>query len=273
MKTFNIIIIASLAFFSFSEKKTIVTNSQMIESKCSVKNTAFEAGEHVEFSVYYTVAGANFNAGAGSFKTSSEVLNGRPVYHIVGEGRTLPSYEWAYKVRDTYETYVDKATMQPLKFVRNINEGGYKKYQNVSFNKSANTAISADGTFKTPECVQDVVSSVFFARNINYNNLKVGDRIRFDLFLDNEIFNMYIRYLGKETISTKYGKIRAIKIKPLTIKGTIFEGGEKMTVWISDDENKVPVRVESPIIVGSVRLDMTSFSGLRNPMTSVIKKY
>ena len=84
---------------------------------------------------------------------------------------------------------------------------------------------------------------------------------------------MYIRYLGKETISTKYGKIRAIKIKPLTIKGTIFEGGEKMTVWISDDENKVPVRVESPIIVGSVRLDMTSFSGLRNPMTSVIKKY
>lgn len=273
MKTFNILIIASLTFFSFTEKTQTVINNDFIESKCSIKNTAFEAGENVEFSVYYTVAGANFNAGAGSFKTTSEVLNGHPVYHIVGEGKTLPSYEWAYKVRDTYETYIDKTTMQPLKFVRNINEGGYKKYQNISFNKSANTAISADGTFKIPECVQDVVSAVFYARNINYNSLKVGDRIRFDLFLDNEIFNMYIRYMGKETISTKYGKVKTIKIKPLTIKGTIFEGGEKMTVWLSDDANKVPVRVESPIIVGSVRLDMTNFSGLRSPMTSVIKKY
>ena len=241
-------------------------------SGCTIPNTAFQPGEKVGFTVGYSVGGVFVPAGTGSFATTLEKLNGRSVYHIKGDGRTLSSYEWAYKVNDVYETYVDVETMQPIKFIRNISEGGYKKYQNVSFNKSASTAISSEGVFKIPSCVQDVVSSVFYARNIDYNALKPGDRIAFNLFLDNEIYNMYIRYMGKETITTKYGKFKTIKLKPLTIKGTIFEGGEKMTLWISDDANKVPVRVESPIIVGKVKIEMTSFDNLKSPMTSLIRK-
>lgn len=90
------------------------------------------------------------------------------------------------------------------------------------------------------------------------------------MFLDNELYEMYIRYLGKETIKTKYGKFRAVKFKPLLIKGTIFEGGEKMTVWVSDDRNHVPVRIESPISVGSVKIDMISYRNLRYPLTSLL---
>lgn len=90
------------------------------------------------------------------------------------------------------------------------------------------------------------------------------------MFLDNQVYDLYIRYVGKETIKTKYGKFRAIKIKPLLIKGTIFEGGEKMTVWISDDANHIPVRVESPISVGSVKVDMMDFKNRRTPMSSLI---
>lgn len=250
------------------------TSNAPVVNACSIANTAFGDGENVNFNVYYTVGSlVNVNAGTGSFTTDLEKLNGRAVYHIVGKGRTLPSYEWAYKANDTYETYLDVETMQPLKFVRNVNEGGHKKYQNVSFNKSANTAISSEGVFKIPACVQDVVSSVYYARNIDYNRLKVNDRVAFNLFLDNEVSTMYVRYKGKEQITTKYGKFKTIKITPLTIKGTIFDGGEKMTVWVTDDENRVPVRVESPIIVGKVRIDMTSFQGLRNPMSALIKKY
>jgi hypothetical protein len=89
------------------------------------------------------------------------------------------------------------------------------------------------------------------------------------MFLDDEVFNMYIRYLGKEDIKTRYGKFRAIKFKPLLIKGTIFEGGEKMTVWVSDDANKIPVRIESPITVGSVKVDMMGYKNLRYPLTSL----
>lgn len=244
------------------------------EQNCGITNTAFKAGEKVGFVVYYTAAKIiNMAAGAGAFTTTLEKLNGKQVYHIEGEGHTLPSYEWAYKAKDVYETYIDAETLLPLKFVRNVNEGDYKKYQNISFNRSANTAISKEGVFKVPECVHDVVSAVFWARNIDFNLLRPNtDKVPVKIFLDNEVHTLYVRYLGKETITTKYGKFKTIKIKPSTIKGTIFKDDDKMTVWITDDANRVPVRVESPIIVGKVRIDMTSFENLRNPMTALIKK-
>ena len=162
--------------------------------------------------------------------------------------------------------------MQPLKFVRNVNEGGYKKYQNITFNKTANTAVATDGVFKVPACVQDVVSAMYYARNIDFSKLQPEDKIPFSMFLDNEVFNMYIRYVGKEEIKTKYGKFRAIKIKPLLLKGQIFEGGEKMTVWITDDANHIPVRVESPLVVGKVKIDMMSHANLRHQLSSLIKR-
>jgi hypothetical protein len=197
-------------------------------------------------------------------------VNGKPVYHIVGDGKSYPFYDNFFKVRDKYETYIDTATLQPYRFIRNVYEGGYKKYENVTFNKATNSAVTNQGVYKVPECVQDVLSAVYYSRNIDFNKLKVNDKINFSLFLDNEVYEMYIRYLGKETIKTKYGKFRAIKFKPLLIKGTMFEGGEKMTVWVSDDRNHIPVRIESPISVGSVKIDMISYRNLRYPLTSLV---
>ena len=130
---------------------------------------------------------------------------------------------------------------------------------------------TTEGVFKVPDCVQDVVSAVYYARNVDYSKYKPNDKIPFTMFLDNEVFNMYIRYLGKETVKTKYGKFKAIKFKPLLVKGTIFEGGEKMTVWVTDDPNHVPVRIESPIVVGKVKVDMMSSRNLRYPLSSLIK--
>jgi hypothetical protein len=237
---------------------------------CDVRNNTFHAGESITFKVFYTVAGMYVGAGEAVFNSTLEKLNNRPVYHIVGEGKTFSFYDNFFKVRDRYETYIDTMSLQPLKFIRNIYEGGYKKYENVTFNKVTNTAITNDGVFKVPPCVQDVLSSIYYARNIEFDKYKPGDKIPFTLFLDKELFAMYIRYVGKETIKTKYGKFKAIKFKPLLIKGTIFEGGEKMTVWISDDKNKIPVRIESPISVGSVKVDMMSYKNLRYPLTSLI---
>jgi hypothetical protein len=149
-------------------------------------------------------------------------------------------------------------------------EGSYTKYQNITFNRKTSTAITNDGVYKTPDCIRDVLSAVYYVRNIDFNNRKPGDRFPFSVFLDNEVFEMYVRYLGKETIKTRYGKFRTIKFKPLLIKGTLFEGGEKMTVWVSDDGNRVPVRVESAITVGSVMADMITYRNLRYPLTSLI---
>lgn len=235
---------------------------------CSIKNTAYKEGEVVIFKVFYSTLGAYIGAGEASFTTILERFNGKTVYHHVGEGKTYSFFDNFFKVRDRYESYVDTTSLLPIKFVRNIDEGGYKKYENVTFNQSANTAASTNGVFKITDCIQDVMSMVYYARNIDFAKYKADDKIPFDMFMDDEIFHLYVRYMGKEKIKTRYGRFNAIKIRPLLIKGTIFEGGEKMTAWISDDPNHVILRVESPISVGSIKVDMMSYKNLRYPLTS-----
>jgi hypothetical protein len=267
MKGLKLTVVPLIALMAFSTKA-----ETPFQEFCYINNTAFKASEKVTYTVYYNVAGIYVNAGTATFTNTLETLNNRPVYHIVGEGNTNSSYDFLYKVRDKYETYIDTSSMQALKFVRNVNENGYKKYQNVTFNKAASTAVTNDGVFKVPACVQDVVSSIYYARNIDFSKLRRDDKIAFSMFLDNEVFPMYIRYIGRETIKTKYGKFSTIKFKPLLLKGTLFEGGENMTVWVTDDANHVPVRIESPIVVGKVKIDMMNYENLRHPMTSLIKR-
>lgn len=237
---------------------------------CGIHNTAFNAGENLSYNVFYSVAGIYVNAGEAVFTTTLEKLNNKTCYHVVGEGRSNSSYDWIFRVRDRYESFFDTANLQPLKFIRRVDEGGYKKNENITFNQQTNTAITNDGVFKVPNCVQDVLSAIYYARNIDFSKYKLNDKIPFDMFLDNEVFHLYIRYLGNDVIKTKYGKFRAIKFKPLLVQGTIFEGGENMTVWVSNDANHIPLRIESPIIVGSVKIDMMRYKNLRHPLTSLI---
>jgi Protein of unknown function (DUF3108) len=233
-----------------------------------VRNTAFKAGEYLQYKVYYAVAGIYVPGGVASFTTTLERFNGKDVYHVVGDGKTFPFYDKFFRVRDKYESYIDTTTLQPYKFIRNVDEGGYKTYENVSFIKSANTAITNAGVFKVPDCIQDVLSAIFYARNIDFSNHKLNDKIPFDMFLDRQVYPLYIRYLGKETIRTKYGKYRTIKFRPLLVKGTMFPGGEKMTVWVTDDPNHIAVRIESPISVGKISVDMSDHRNLRYPLSA-----
>ncbi|MBS1743045.1 MAG: DUF3108 domain-containing protein [Bacteroidetes bacterium] len=262
MKRFTKLFLLPVCFFAMG-------SSPLDDSFCGIRNTAFSAGENVTMTVYYSTLGAYVPAGEANFTVTLERFNGRPVYHCVGVGKTYSFFDNFFRVRDRYESYIDTATMQPYKFIRNIDEGGYKKYNNVTFNQNEHTAVSTNGVFKISDCMQDVVSAVYYARNIDFNKYKPGDKIPFDMFLDDEIYHLYIRYIGKEKIKTRYGKFNAIKFKPLLVKGTIFEGGEKMNAWVSDDPNHLLLRVESPISVGSIKVDMMGYSNLRYPLTSM----
>ena len=237
---------------------------------CGIKNISFKEGEKLTFKVYYNMGFVWVGAGYATFTANLEEMNGKKAYHIVGDGKTLKSYDWFFKVRDKYETYIDTATMLPMKFIRNVDEGGYKIYNNVVFNTKTGQAVSTNGVYKIPACVQDVLSTIYYARNIDYNKYKPGDKIPFSMFLDDKVYNLFIRYVGKERITTKYGTFNAIKIAPLLIEGTMFNGGEKMTVWVSDDNNHIPVRVDSPILVGSIKVDLVGYEKLRNPFKGLI---
>jgi hypothetical protein len=251
--------------------KPVQTSVAPAEEFCTIRNTSFGNGEQLSFVVYYSIIGIYVNAGNATVVTSLERMNNRPVYHITGFGKSNSSYSWIAKVNNRYETFVDTSTLQPMKFVRDVHEGNHKKYEHVSFNRNTRTAVSNDGVFKVPTCVQDVVSSLYYARNIDFSKYKPGEKISFSMFLDGEVYNMYLRYMGKEEIKTRYGKFRALKLRPLLLKGNVFEGGEDMNVWVSDDANHIPLRVESPISVGSVKVDMMGYKNLRHPLTSLKK--
>lgn len=239
---------------------------------CAIKNISFQQGEKLVFKVYYNMGRIWVGAGEAVFTVNATRINGRNAFHVVGDGKTYKSYDWFYRVRDRYETYMDMETMLPLKFVRNVDEGGFKIYNSVTFDQNNNRAVSTNGVYHVPKCVQDVLSSIYYARNIDYNKYQPGAKIPFSMFLDDQVYHLYIRYLGKEKITTRYGTFNTIKIRPLLIEGTIFKGGEKMTVWVSDDDNHVPVRVDSPILVGSIKVDLIGYEYLRNPFAALIRK-
>lgn len=261
MKTKSLIVVCAL-LFGFTTKGD--------DNFCGITNSAFAPGEVITMKVYYSTLGMYVGAGEAVFSTTLERYNGRPVYHCVGTGTSYSFFDNFYRVRDRYESYIDTATMLPLKFIRNVDEGGTKFYDNVAFNHDAGTAVSTKGVFKIGPCIQDVISATYYARNIDFNKYSPGDKIPFDMFLDNETYHLYLRYEGKEIVKTKYGKFHAIKFKPLLIKGSIFEGGEKMNVWVSDDENHILLRAESPIAVGTIKIDMMGYRNLRHPLKSLI---
>jgi hypothetical protein len=239
---------------------------------CGTNNTAFADGEQFSVKIYYNLGRIYVSAGEATFTTSIVMMGNRKAYHIVGQGKTFAAYNWFYKVKDNYETYIDSINLLPLEFIRNVNEGGIHFNNFVTFDHQAGIARSTNGVYKVPSCIQDVLSTIYYARNIDYNRYQPGDKIPFDIFLDDQVYNIYIRYLGKEDVQTRFGKFHAIKFKPLLIKGTLFKGGEEMTVWVSDDKNHIPLRINSPISVGSIKADLDTYSHLRYPFTSLISK-
>jgi Protein of unknown function (DUF3108) len=256
LKLLSVIILFLLSpcLISLSEK----------EDFCTLRNHTFQQGELLKFKVYYYLAGMYFSGGEASFSVDREIFNGKDVYHIVGSGKTNHFVDNSFKVRDRYETFIDTGTLKPYKFIRDVQEGKTKIYENVSFVRTANTAVTDKGVYKVPECIHDVLSAIYTARNIDFNRLKKDDKVPFTMFLDNQVYPLYIRYLGKETIRIKSVKWNAIKFKPLLINGTIFTGGEKMTVWVSDDANHIPLRLESPITVGKVVVELMGSQNLRS---------
>jgi len=242
------------------------------DSECILKNNSFKSGENATYKIYYTLAGVYFEAGSVNFACRNEQLGNKPVYHITAIGKTIPFYDHVYKVRDRYETYIDTASLLSYQFSRSVLEGPIKKYENITFNREVNTAITDSGVYRVPECVRDVLGTLYYVRNLSVDNLRPGDKIEFSMFMDNQLYKSYIRFMGKEIISTRYGKFHAIKIKPLLIKGTMFEAGEKMTVWVSDDPNHIPLRIQATIRIGSVKADLMEFSNLRWPLSSLTSR-
>ena len=239
---------------------------------CSQSNTSFNAGEKITYTIFYNVIGLYVNAGEAQFTIKPTKWEGEAAFAFTATGHSNRRYDWIFKVRDKYESIVDSKTLLPYFFSRSINEGSFHQNQTLTFNQKSKEVTTQKGlSFKAADCTFDVISAVYAVRNLDFSNLQVNEKVYLNFFLDNELFPSYFKYLGKEIIQTRFGKFKAIKIAPLLVKGSMFEGGELMTIWVTDDDNHVPIRIETPIIVGSIKVDMKSYQGLRHPLNAMIE--
>ncbi len=231
---------------------------------CGSTNTNYKSGELLRYKVEYSLAGAMVTAGYADFSVKEENIRGKKVLHLSGTGRSTSSFDKIYRVRDYYESWINPSTNLPYRFQRNILEGSTRIQTEVDFKHAARLAKSTLGTFRIKPCTQDVMSALYWARTIDYTSMKIGEKKEFDLFLDDELHHLYIQYLGTEVIQTRFGKIKTIKITPKLIAGTVFDPDDKMYVWVTADENKIPLRVSASIIIGKVQSELIGYENLRN---------
>ncbi|MCC6600219.1 MAG: DUF3108 domain-containing protein [Crocinitomicaceae bacterium] len=230
-----------------------------------INNHAFKSGEKVTYRIHYGL----INAGTATItvKDSPFKFGTREAYHVVGEGRSLGTFDWFFKVRDRYETYIDKQGIFPYRFIRNCDEGGYRINQDYTFapEKKAYTDMKGN-SYMTAAFMQDMLSSYFYARTVDYSTAKKGDIFTVMTLIDDEIYPLKMKYIGKETIEIGSGKFRCIRFAPVVQKGRVFKKEEDLSVWISDDANHLPVLAKAKIMVGSIKMELTDYSGLANPI-------
>lgn len=232
------------------------------------KNTAFKEGEILSYRLHYGI----INAGVAILEVKPNLIdvNGRKVYHIVGSGYSTGSTDVFFKVRDRYETYMDKDALLPWLFVRRVNEGGYKFSQDYTFNHyTKKVDIGNNQNMDIPVGVQDMVSAFYSARNLDLSHAKDGDLYSLTCFVDKEVWPLKIRFICREDIETDIGKVHALKFRPVVQKGRVFKHDEDLNVWISDDENHIPLRAQADVLIGSIKMDISSVKNLNNPLAFV----
>ncbi len=270
MKTRNLILggIVALAFFSFTQQEKPQAEVESTPTLRKINHNAFKAGEQLEYKLHYGV----INAGVAKLevKNLGKKIAGRDVYHIVGSGRSKGAFDWFFKVRDTYETFLDVDGVFPWMFKRDVNEGGYKINQKYTFAQAKNKVNNGEGKqFEAPHGVQDMLSAFYYARSIDYSKAKKGEIFTIWSFVDDELWPLKIRYLGKDEIKVSGDKYRAMKFCPVVQEGRLFKNEEDVAVWISDDGNKIPLLAQGKVLIGSVKMELTKAKGLANPSAKI----
>jgi hypothetical protein len=234
----------------------------------SIQQSSFQKGERLEYDVSY----GWIDAGEAIIEISNEkkTIAGRDVMHVIGKGNSLGTFNWFFKVRDTYETYLDSDGIFPWIFVRDIEEGNFKMKQYYTFNQFKKTVKTDKGKeHQVPVGVQDMISAFYYARTFDYSNAQPNQVYEMSVFLDNELWPLRIRYLRKERIEIDKGTYDCMVFVPVVQEGRIFKKEEDMMVWVTDDENKIPVLAKAKILVGSVTMELRDYSGLANPVAKV----
>lgn len=247
----------------------IILSLLILQVSFAQQETAYQSGEWFRFEMSYS---GFLKAGNATLTVRDYKFKGKEVYHVIGKGWTTGAIKWFFKVKDRYESFIDKTTGSPYKFIRDIDEGGHTKNIEIEFDHTGNKAYvfnkkhNRRKVIKTKPNIQDMVSTYYYLRNnIDVQSLKVGDEVTVNMFFDEENYGFKLKYLGEELIKTEFGKVNSLKFRPYVMAGRVFKEEESLTLWVSNDQNKVPLRIKADLAVGSLRADLDAFKGLKYP--------
>ncbi len=266
--------------FAQAEVKTVADSTEHILDleTCAIENTSFGDGEEVVYKLYYNWNFIWIPAGEVVF-TTKDVGD---AYHLSAVGKTYKSYDWFFKVRDHYQCFVDKESLLPKVAIRDVAEGKYRLYDKITFDQENQKATSLRGNskekafsreYEVGSCMHDILSIVYYTRNFDYDQYEAGQKFPVKIFMDKEVWPLQVSYKGKEqNVKIKgNGRYNTIKFSPEVISGNIFAEGTQMNVWVSDDQNRVPLLIESPVSVGSVKAVLKSYTGLKYEMSARVE--
>ena len=244
----------------------VIPQSKTSEGEFRVlENKAFTEGEKLTFDVDYGFV----TAGVAVMQIPRiKKISGREAYHITFEVNTVPSFDVLYKVRDRYETYIDVEGLFPWRFEQHIREGGYTRDFSAFFDQRKGKAKTSEGEYEIPKYVNDIVSAFYYARTLDYSGMKVNDLIHLHNFYKNKVYDLDVKYLGKETIDVPAGKFDCIVVEPLVKEGGLFKHEGNIIVWLTDDELKMPVKVRTKVVIGHVEAKLTKYEGLAGELAS-----
>ena len=245
---------------------------------------AFGHGESASFTLHYEWGAIDSDVGHATVRLDSLTYNGHKAFKCTMKGRTTRLYDFFFKVREDFQAWFTRDGLKPLKFYRHSQEGSYEaKNLYIYERNSAEHHIIADLYSSkrgqrnidiplTP-CTFDLPTLFYFARNMDFDTVEPGRKYPMTFAIDDDVFNVYFILYGRETIKVKgLGTVKTIKFAAKLLEGEVFKGEEDMLIWVTDDDNRLPVYFEAPLLVGTAKGRMTSYDNLKHPFTSLIKK-
>ena len=243
------------------------------QSLVPVHNGSFIRGEKLRFKAYYdSFITGKVTAGTATLeiKFEDKKIEGRSTFHIIGEGKSKGAFNLFFKVNDHFESYMDEEYLVPWSFIRNTHEGSYTVNDEVRFNQYSGNYSNSKANKTMKSGTHDVLSAFYYCRTLDISNLKTGDRIPVDFYLDDSVYISRIEFAGREVVETDLGTFLCLRFKPMVATGNVFSQPYPMDVWVTDDDNRIPVLAKSDVIIGSVSLELVEYKGLANPVTALI---
>jgi hypothetical protein len=230
-----------------------------------IENKAFKEGEKLTFDIKYGFV----TAGIAVMQVQKiKRISGRNAFYITFEVNSVPSFDWIYKVRDRYETYLDVEGLFPWRFEQHIREGSFSRDFSAFFDHRKGIANTSKGQFEVPLYVNDILSAFYIARTFNYSEMKVDDIIPMKNFYKDKVYDLNVKYLGKERITVDAGTFDCIVVEPLVQEGGLFKSEGSIVIWLTDDDLKIPVKVKTKVVVGSIDAELTKYEGLAGKLVS-----